>query len=161
MYHREIRLIPWLLAWPAVLLMGACATVPRDLVPPKVHLASITPKAATLLEQRFDVQLRVQNPNETDLGIDGLRFALELNDREFATGLSPRKVTVPRLGSELLDVEVITGLGSVLRQLNELHGDGLNKFRYRIKGTVFVEVPGRFKLPFDEQGEIDFHLDKQ
>lgn len=140
----------------AVSVTTACATIPRDMDPPRVHIANITPKEVTIFEQRYDVQVRIMNPNDSDLGITGMRFDIELNDQEFASGLSGQKTTVPRFGSEVVTVEVFTTLGSFLRQLQELSKSDTSKIRYRLRGTAFVESPSAFKLPFDEKGEIDF-----
>ena len=104
------------------------------------------------------MQLRVQNPNDKDLVINGTRFDIELNDKQFGNGMSGQTVTVPRFGSEVVNVEVITGLSSLLRQFQELNRSGVGKLRYRLKGTAFVESPGSFKLSFDEKGEVDLAL---
>ena len=144
----------------SVVVMGltACATVPPDIERPKISIANIVPKDVAVFEQRFNVQLRIRNPNDQELGINGLRFDLELNDKEFGNGMSGQKVIIPRFGSEVVNVEVITGLGSFLRQFQELNTSGAGKLRYRLKGTAFVESPSRFKLPFDEKGEVDLGL---
>lgn len=144
---------------PLILVcLTACATVPSDMEPPKITLANIAPKDFAVFEQRFDVQLRIQNPNDQELGINGLRCDIELNDKEFGNGMSGQRVTIPRFGSEVVNVEVITGLGSFLRQFQELNNSGVGKLRYRLKGTAFVEAPSKFKLPFDEKGEVDLGL---
>ena len=142
-----------------LLCVTACATVPPDIEPPKIGIANITPKDFAIFEQVFDVQIRIQNRNDQELGIDGLRFDVDLNDKEFGNGMSGQQVTVPRFGSEVVNVEVITGLGSFLRQFQELNKSGVGKLRYRLKGTAFVVSPSRFKLPFDEKGEVDLGID--
>jgi LEA14-like dessication related protein len=139
----------------AALLLTTCATVPHDIEPPRIGIANIAPKDFAVFEQRFDVQLRIQNPNDKDLVINGMRFDIELNDKEFGNGMSGQKVTVPRFGSEVVNVEVVTGLSSFLRQFQEFNKSGVGKLRYRLKGTAFVVSPGSFKLPFDEKGEVD------
>lgn len=151
----------WLLA---SILTSGCATVPSDIEPPKFSIANIAPKDLALFEQRFDVQLRIQNPNDKELGINGLRCDIELNGKEFGNGMSGERVKVPRFGSEVVNVEVITSLGSFLRQVESLGNAGNsgnavgNKFIYRLKGTAFVDSPSSFKLPFDEKGEVDLPL---
>ena len=140
------------------LLVTGCATVPSDMEAPKFTVADITPIDVAVFEQRFDVQLRIRNPNDTDLGLKGLRCEIELNDQEFGIGLSGQKVTVPRFGSEVVHVEVITGLGSFIRQFQEINKSGMGKVRYRLKGTAFAESPSRVKFPFDEKGVIDLSL---
>ena len=78
-----------------VIFLAACATPPPGIEPPKISIANIAPKDMTLFEQRFDVQLRIQNPNETELGLNGMRFEIDLNEKEFATGMTGEKVVVP------------------------------------------------------------------
>src|SRR5574337_888078 len=145
----------------SVIFLAACATTPPGIEPPKISIANITPKDMTLFEQRFDVQLRIQNPNETELGVNGMRFEIELNEKEFATGMTAEKVVVPRFGSQVLNVEIITGISSFLRQFQQMNKTGTSKVRYRITGTAFVESPGRFKLPFDAKDEIDLGFAQQ
>ena len=142
----------------AVIGLTACATVPPDMERPKISIANIVPKDIAVFEQRFDVQLRIQNPNDQELGINGLRCDIEFNDKEFGSGMSGQQVTIPRFGSEVVNVEVITGLSSFIRQFQELNKSGAGKLRYRLKGTAFVVSPRSFKLPFDEKGEVDLGL---
>jgi LEA14-like dessication related protein len=155
---RKTRRLVRVLLPLTVLGVTACATLPGDMEPPKISISNIAPKNVGIFEQLFDVQLRIQNPNTQELSINGLRCDIELNDKEFGNGMSGQQVTVPRFGSEVLNVEVITGLGGVLRQFQELNSSGLGKVRYRLKGTAFVESPSNFKLPFDEKGEVDLGL---
>lgn len=145
--------------WGALfpLIISACSTMPKDFETPKVSIANIVPKDMTLMEQRFDVQLRIQNPNNFDPGINGARFDIALNGREFGTGMSGAKVTVPRFGSEVISGEVITGLGSILRQAQQLSSGG-TKVQYSLKGKAFAESPSRFTIPFEDIGDIDLNF---
>ena len=143
---------------PLLVLSASCATMPTDFEAPRVTITDLTPKEMAIFEQKFDVKLRIQNANDTELSINGLRFDIELNDREFANGMSGQRVTVPRFGSEVVDVEVFTTLASFLRQVQDLNTGAGQKVRYRLKGTAFVDSPGTFKAPFDEKGEIDLNL---
>ena len=140
------------------LLAAACANMPREFEMLRVHISDMTAKDVAVFEQRFDMKLRIQNPNDSDFSINGLRFDIDLNDREFANGKSGQRIIVPRFGSEVVDVEVFTTLGSFLRQLQSLSAEGPRKVRYRLKGTAFVDSPGSFKAPFDENGEVDLNL---
>jgi LEA14-like dessication related protein len=132
--------------------------MPKEYEMLRVHIADMTAKDMAIFEQRFDVKLRIQNPNDVDFSINGLRFGLELNEREFADGMSGQRLVVPRFGSEVVNVEVFTTLTSFLRQVQGLGGEASPKVRYRLKGTAFVDSPGTFKAPFDENGEIDLNL---
>ena len=143
---------------PVALIMAACSTMPKEYEMLRVHIADMTPKDMAVFEQRFDVKLRIQNPNDVEFSVNGLRFDLELNERQFANGMSGQRIAVPRFGSALVNVEVFTTLTSFLRQFQQLSGGTAQKVRYRIKGIAFVDGPGTFKAPFDESGEIDLNL---
>ena len=156
---RRVQSLLRMLVPLTLLCLTACATVPSDIEPPKISIVNIAPKDVAVFEQQFDVQLRIQNPNNQELEINGLRFDLELNDKEFGNGMSGQQVKVPRFGSEVVNVEVITSLSSFLRQFQDLNKSGVGKLRYRLKGTAFVLSPSSFKLPFDEKGEVDLGLD--
>ena len=151
--------ISWCIGVLLALAMISCSTMPRDFEAPRVTIADLTPKDVALFEQRFDMKLRIQNPNDQELSINGLRFDIELNEHEFASGLSGQHVAVPRFGSQLVDVEVFTTLGSFLRQIRDLTKREGQHVSYRLKGTAFVDAPSTFKAPFDEKGEIDLNFE--
>ena len=148
----------WWITAPVVVLIASCSTMPKDFEAPRVNISDLTPKEMAIFEQKFDVKLRIQNPNDVDLSVNGMRFDIELNDREFANGMTGERLTVPRFGSQTVDVEVFTTLASFLRQVQDLNTSGGQKVRYRLKGTAFVDSPGTFKAPFDEKGEIELNL---
>ena len=140
----------WVLAWGLV----ACAGIgPGQRVePPEVRLANIEFVEAGLFEQRFLMTLRVRNPNDFDLPIDGLRFALDINDRPFASGLSNRSVTVPRLGEQTVEVEASTTLLDVVGQFMGL--SGRETLNYRMTGTAFLRGAARREVPFEQTGSF-------
>lgn len=141
-----------LLAALAVALVS-CATVPGRMDPPSVTVADVRMGTAGVLEQQYFVKLRIQNPNDDDLLVKGVSFELELNDQPFAKGVSPKAVTVPRFGSEFVEVETVSGITSILRQLGAMSSDaGAESFRYRIKGKLATRNAG--SMPFDERGDL-------
>jgi LEA14-like dessication related protein len=145
--------------WAAVfiLIIAACSTTPRGFETPKFSIADIAPKDMTLLEQRFDIKIRIQNPNNFDLGINGIRFDIELNGKKFGLGMSGATVTVPRFGSEVISGEAITGLGGILRQAQGFTS-GVTKVQYSLKGKAFVESPSSFTIPFEDIGDFDLNF---
>lgn len=155
MFSRKLRFFGLIVL--VIGLLSGCSTLPRDFVTPKISIAGITPKDVAVFEQSFDVQLRIQNPNNFDLGLNGIRFDIDLNNKEFGNGMSGAKVTVPRLGSEMVTGEVITGLGSFLRQMQGMSASAV-KLQYHLKGTAFAESPSEFTIPFEESGEVDLNL---
>jgi LEA14-like dessication related protein len=68
------RMRQWWMVAPVVVLMASCSTMPKDFETPRVNIADLTPKDMAIFEQRFDVKLRIQNPNNVELSINGLLF---------------------------------------------------------------------------------------
>ena len=136
------------------LLLSACASMmPRD-DRVKVTIVDIRPLESTLMEQRFLVKLRLQNRASEPLSIKGMSFDLELNGKDFASGVSNQAVTAEGYGEALLEVKVSSTLFGVIRQIQTLQNREPQAFQYRISGSL--SSPGSlFGLGFSEQGEID------
>ena len=133
------------------LLLGGCAGLGME--QPRVTLSDIELKDARALEQDFEVKLRIQNPNDTELNISGLAFDVELNDAQFASGVSGERVVVPRFGSAVITAEAVSGIAGILRQIGKLAEGGLTSVSYRIVGKLYLGAwPQR--LSFEEKGEI-------
>ena len=137
------------------LLAAACASLGPYPETPHVSLVSVQPGEMTLFEQRFRLQLRVLNPNSTAIPVRGLSYALEINEREFAYGVSPQSIDIPAFGEALLDVDISSNLLSVVRQLQTMSGTGRNSLDYRLVGKI--NLAKRFRsLPFDYTGELTY-----
>ncbi len=138
----------------AVLFSG-CAGLGTYTEPPRVSLVSIQPKEVGVLEQRYALQLRILNPNDTALPVAGMQYTLQINDREFAYGVSRQPVSIPAYGEALLDVDVVSNLLSVLRQLQEANTGKQESLTYRLSGSLSLENRAG-KLPFDYHGELKY-----
>ena len=71
-------------------------------------MVDLHPLKGGKFEQRFRIELRVQNPNDFELEIDGLDFELDLNGTRLTRGLSDEAVTIPRLGDAIVAVSADT-----------------------------------------------------
>jgi LEA14-like dessication related protein len=155
MHNRDRLLIRYFAVILLTLLLGACATLGPYKEPPRVSLASIQPKEMGLLEQRYGLQLRILNPNDTAIPLEGLSYTLEINDREFAYGVSRQSVSIPAYGEALLDVDVVSNLLNVLRQVQEIGTEKRSSLKYRLSGKM--NLTSRVgSLPFDYQGELNY-----
>lgn len=137
-----------------VLLASGCGGLLRKTEPPLVTLSAIEMQEMTLFEQRYQLQLRVQNPNNFDLPVEGLRCTLYINEREFAQGVGAAGVTVPRFGDAVVPVNVVSNLQRVFEQLHATGDPAAKPVRYRLSGKISVEGYAT-ALPFEYQGEFD------
>jgi LEA14-like dessication related protein len=144
--------------WFCVLVLGffltGCTGFFLSAERPRVNVANIEPKEVKLLEQVFTMDLRIQNPGESAIHVRGLSFELEINDRPFATGVSDQQLTIEPFTSKVVQVEAVTTLASLLRQVSQAQKTvDAQKLKYRLKGTIHTgEALGR--ISFDETGEI-------
>ena len=132
-------------------VLGGCAGFHFGLQKPEVSLADIRLLDGNLLEQRFLLSLRVTNPNNVDIPVEGLNFTLDINGGHFARGVGNQPVVIPRLGEAMVEVTATTGLGSFLRQFKEL-AKGRDKMEYRLKGRLVTGNLGGFD--FDRSGDV-------
>jgi LEA14-like dessication related protein len=138
----------------AVLVSG-CAGLGAYRESPRISLVSIQPKDMGILEQRYGLQLRILNPNDTVLPVAGMQYSLQINGREFAYGVSRQPVSIPAYGEAVLDVDVVSNLLSVMQQLQEANTGKQDSLKYRLSGSLSLE--NRFgKLPFDYHGELNY-----
>lgn len=137
------------------LLLAGCAGLGAYSEAPRVSLVSIQPRELGVLEQRYGLRLRILNPNDTALPLEGMSYSLQINDREFAYGVSRQPVSIPAYGEALLEVDVVSNLLGVLQQLQEANTGKRESLKYRLTGSLSLE--NRLgKLPFDYRGELNY-----
>ena len=139
----------------AATFISACATLSPYKESPRVSLVSIQPQEMGVLEQRFALQLRILNPNDTAIPVEGLSYSIEINSREFAYGVSRQAVEIPAFGEALLDVEVVSNLLNVVQQLHALSGETRNSLDYRLSGKISL-ANSPASLPFDYSGVLEY-----
>jgi LEA14-like dessication related protein len=138
----------------ASLALAGCAGIAGRGEPVSVTVSDLRMGTASVLEQQYFVTLRIQNPNDHELAVNGVVFDLELNGKSFARGTTGQSVTVPRFSTATVEVETLSTLGGILRQLGDVAGGSLpQQMRYRIKGRLYQEGRGA-TLPFDDRGEL-------
>jgi LEA14-like dessication related protein len=133
-----------------VLLLAGCSTV--EPAPPHVRVADLRLLDSTVFEQRFEINLRIGNPNDFALPLDGLTFDLEVNGETFARGFSNQRVTIPRLGEGSVSVAASTTLVELLRQMQLLAGRA--DMTYRLRGFAYLDSLERRTVPYESEGSF-------
>ena len=132
--------------------LAACSGLPLNMMAPRVSVATVDLRQFGVLEQHFDVGLRVANPNDFDLTIEALEFDLEVNGRAFAKSLSRAATRIPAASSAVLQIDAIMQSKNLLEQLRTLTPDTLKQgVPYRIWGRIKTDQSSRW-LPFDRSG---------
>ena len=141
-----------LLFWCGALL-AACSLFGGYQEPPRVSLVSIKPLEMGLLEQRYGLQIRILNPNDYEIPVNGLSYSIAVNGHEFAYGVSRQPVSIPPFSEALLDVEVVSNLLSVLQQVSEMGSENNDSLHYRLRGKLSL-AKSPVKLPFSTEGNL-------
>lgn len=137
-------------------LCGCSLLVPR-LETPHLSVVGIDVVEASAMEQRFNVRMRVQNPNGRALPIRGLSYTMRLAGEDFGRGLMGKSFTVPPLGEAEFDMTVTTNLAmSLLRILPKLQ-HGQDALDYELKGKVSTDLGLLKTIPFTERGTLSMH----
>lgn len=152
-FHRRTHLT----ALGAVLIFGGCATLTRSIEPPTLTLSRVQMLESNLLEQRYRLTLRVQNPNAFALPVEGMNYALKFADVDFASGVTPSAFRVEANDEQLVDIDVSTNLLRSAQQLMLYLQSGQDTLDYQLRGSIDIDLPFVGAVPFERYGTVDFH----
>ncbi len=142
-----------LLPLAGVLWLSGCAGIPRDLKTPEVSFVSLRAVEASVFEQRLEVRMKVRNPNDVELPVNGLDVDLELAGEPFARGVSAREFVVPALGEAEFDMNVTANAVTALLKI--VGGDRkTDEIDYRLKGKLSTRLGLLRTIPFEETGSL-------
>lgn len=120
----------------AAALVAGCASMPSH-DPLQVAVAGIESLPGLGLEVRLLVKLRVQNPNDSPIEFDGVALNLDVQGRDFASGVSSQVGTVPRFGEAIVEVPVTVSLLRMARHVfGMLDGKPVEKVSFSMRGKL-------------------------
>jgi LEA14-like dessication related protein len=135
------RLVRGLL-WLALLLSAGCASLVADLDPPTVSVEKVNALPSQDSGPRFEITLRVTNPNKQPLDIAGISYSIDILDRELVTGVTNEVPRIEAYSEQTVTLEAGVNLFQVLRLLADLgrhEGDQLDyRFAAKIDFNGFV-----------------------
>jgi len=138
------------------LLLSACSLVPK-FEKPTLELVTLKLADGNLLSQRFNARLKVHNPNDRALPVNGLRYTVEIDGKAFGKGESTRAFTVPARGEAEFDMTLDANLaGAVAAVLSRRERAKGRELEYRLVGTVSIDLPLMRSLEFDQVGTFRF-----
>ena len=122
-----------------VLAVCGCTGVQRDTQPPEVRLSELVLTSAGLLEQRWQLTLRVHNPNDHTLSVRSLAYKVYIEEQQFAQGTNTETIVLPPLGETQVTTRLTTHL---LQNFANISGvfqrqDGAS-VPYRVEGKALL-----------------------
>ena len=120
----------------AVLLAG-CAGLTTQMDPPVVTLDGLSSLPAQEGSgPRFEIKLRVQNPNEQSLDIAGISYSIELVGKEVVAGVTNDVPVIEGYGEGVVTLEASVKLFQVLRLLASLGQTQADALDYRFTAKI-------------------------
>ncbi len=134
-----------------LLALVACASIGPRLVAPRVTIESISIGRVERGDAIVNVSLRLENPNDIELSLQSLRFALSINEIALVNGATLRSETIPASGSAVVDIETRTSISAVLQLRALSAGRRTPALRYALDGEAIVQ--NGIHLPLVKSGE--------
>lgn len=128
----------------ATLVSGCASLQRRD--PVQVFVVGTEPLQGQGLELRMLVKLRVQNPNDTHVDFTGVSIQMDVQGKNFASGVSPTGGSIPRFGETVVEVPVSISAFRVMRQaVGLMDSASQGKLTYELTGKLAGSAAMRFK----------------
>jgi LEA14-like dessication related protein len=142
-------------------LLGGCASFGTKLETPHLSIVTAELVKGDLFEQRLRVRMRVQNPNDRELAVNGITYGIEVAGQELGRGMTSSSFVVPRLGEAEFDMNINVNLAAILMRLaaqaQANHGSPPDALDYRIVGKVSLAKGLLRSIPFEEKGKLNLH----
>lgn len=136
------------------LLLAGCASLTPGYEKPQINVTSVTvaPESAGLTP-RFNIGIRVINPNRIALPLKGMVYALEVEGHRVLSGATADLPRVPAYGMADFMIEASPDLLGSARLLGDLFARQRDAFNYTFKGRFDVGSRLPF-IHFDESGHF-------
>jgi LEA14-like dessication related protein len=145
-----------LLALPLLLLFG-CGSLTPGFEQPQVNITSFTlAPNSTGVAPRFNIGIRVVNPNRIALPLRGMSYSVEIEGNRILNGATPNLPTVPAYDTADFVIEASPDLLGSVRLLSDLFSRQRTSLGYTFTAridtagmlpSINVEESGNFGLP--------------
>lgn len=144
---------PLLVLFASVFLAG-CASLVADVDPPKVTMESFRSLPGESGAPRFEIKLRVQNPNKDPLNIVGISYGIEVLGKELISGVSNDVPHIDAYGEGIVTLDASLQMFQLLRLLASLGSAPTDALDYRFTAKIDFEglVPTQ---RVEETGQIN------
>lgn len=117
-------------------LLSSCASVTPQLDPPKVTLESFGSLPAEGNTPRFEIKLRIANPNKQTLDIAGISYSVSILDKELISGVSNDVPVIEGYSEEVVTLEAGLQLFQLVRLLTSLGSTTSDTLQYSLSAKI-------------------------
>lgn len=148
----KVKLLPLLLIISLVMCAG-CAGITSQMDPPVIDLVSVRNIPVQGEAPKFEIKLRVMNPNTQTLDIAGISYTIAFLGKELVTGVANDIAPIEGYGEGTVTLEARLQLLELLRLMASLGSKGSEPLAYRF--TAKIDFNGLTPTQrIDESGEI-------
>lgn len=124
-------------------LIAGCSTMQPGFVTPSVNITSFKPLPSEGIAPRFEISLRVVNPNSTQLSLRGMSYKVALNNFDVVDGAANALPVVPAYGEAEFKVIATVGVFEGIRFVSDLlqHSNGQVAYTLKAKLDVGAMLP--------------------
>jgi LEA14-like dessication related protein len=121
-------------------LVAGCATMRPDYVKPSVSITSFKPVSSEGFAPRFEIGMRIVNPNSVKLKLRGMSYKVFLNYFQVVEGAANKLPEVPAYGEAEFKVTGTINLLEGMRFVQELMKNENGQVDYRLQAKLDVGV---------------------
>jgi LEA14-like dessication related protein len=125
--------------WLTVLIslwLASCASLSSDYDPPKVTVESFRALPSDDVGPRFEIKMRVVNPNKQSLDIAGISYSIDLLDKELLSGVTNDVPVIEGYSEEEVVLEASINLLRVLPLLVGIGRNPSEALNYRFSAKI-------------------------
>jgi hypothetical protein len=120
----------------ACIALAGCATLTPDFDPPKVTVDSFRSIPSDGVGPRFEIGLRIANPNQQSLDVAGIAYDIEIMGKELVSGVSNEVPLIEGYSEETVTLTAGVNFISVLRLITDLGGQPTDQLEYKFKAKI-------------------------
>lgn len=117
-------------------LLGGCASIIPEVDPPKVSLESFNSLPGEGGAPRFEIKLRIANPNKQSLDIAGISYSVEILDKELISGVTNEVPLIEAYSEEVVTLEAGLQLFQLVRLLAGLGQQATDNLDYKFSAKI-------------------------
>jgi LEA14-like dessication related protein len=149
------RFYPTFLALLSALLLSSCAVLSPSFQTPELEVTSVEPLPSSPGgDLRFRINLRVFNPNDTELALSGLYYTLRLSGHKVITGTSNNLPPIAAYGQDDIVVDATASLVGSLMAAVDLIGTRKDTVPYELEAKLGLRKSILPSITVRKKGEL-------
>jgi LEA14-like dessication related protein len=121
-----------------VFLAAGCTTLRPGFETPSVDVISFRMLPSQTLTPRFEIGMRIVNPNAVKLNLRGMSYKVFLNEYQVVEGAANDLPVVPAYGDAEFKVTATVGLIESMRFVNDMLQNTRGEVGYRLKAKLDI-----------------------